>query len=237
MSVVHCTSAPSPDTKDFRANNPSYKCKYLEPYNGFESQADGLGTWVLLFMTKGEIFDTAPAMKTLAADDSHNLLKFTQYLNPTYISFRAEHLLKSIDNGFDLKIPETRNVESMIREWNNAHGRGQKESITRAFAAVACFKLFNAFRKAVTISQGLKNPQDIETYFENSFYAMLAEFDRGSPHPNTSALEKWSKVKNLGASLYALAKNFGGDGFFTVSLLKPFVDQVRAATHVYAPAT
>lgn len=224
MVAVHSDDVPSPDKKkpipDGKSLNNN---KYLEPYSKFEPQINGLGTWVLLFMTKDEIFDIAPTMKAMTENDSHSLLKFTQYLNPTYISFRTEYILKMIGERLSLEILKARNAESMIRAWNNADGYNQKNSITRAFAAMDCFKLFHGFKEAITHCQGLRNTQELETYFETSFYAMLAELDRASPPPNTSTIEKWRKVKNLGETLFLLAKDFGGDGFLMVSPPKIFI--------------
>ncbi|KAI0418667.1 hypothetical protein F5X98DRAFT_373480 [Xylaria grammica] len=210
-----------------------FSCKYLEPYNSFEPQTPGLGTWVPMFMTKEEIYSTAPAMGRLDKSKSDSLLAFIRYLNPNYISFRADHVINIVGtDGFTL--PDMRSAKDTVRAWNNAREFGLRSSLIRALAAVSCFSHFRQFERAVVRSQLLENPDGMRTYFEDSACAMFAELDNETCRHTRVTVEKWRKIKNLGANLSVLARHFGGEGFlilFPLSELEVFLGKQLLGVH------
>ncbi|KAI1425565.1 hypothetical protein F5Y12DRAFT_795742 [Xylaria sp. FL1777] len=212
-------SAPTTHPTDITLKNaesiPDEKSpyKYMESYNSFESQTCRLGIWVLTFMAKEEIYNIAPAMEMMSDRDSDTLLTFTQYLNPNYICFRADHILRLDGTDIGLAIPDMRSAKDTVRAWNDAREFSLQNSIVRALAAVSCFIHFREFEEAVIRSLRLEDPHGMTEYFEQSACALFAELDNGNHYDINSAHEKWRKIKTLGANLTMLAEIFGGEGF------------------------
>ncbi|KAI1737159.1 hypothetical protein F4680DRAFT_468369 [Xylaria scruposa] len=197
----------------------TYPCKYLAPYNSFEPQIPGLGIWVLMFLTKEEIYDMTPAIKLLDKKILEPLSTVIPYLNPNYICFRLNYMLKHAETDAGLKFPDMRSAESTVQAWNDACGSGFRNNLVRTFVAVSCFNHFRRFEEAVVRSRLLEDPARMSEYLEDSACAMFSRLDDENHHHDISAQEKWRKVKNLGASLSILARKFGGEGFL---ILFPF---------------
>ncbi|KAI0451796.1 hypothetical protein F5B21DRAFT_362397 [Xylaria acuta] len=196
-------------------------CKYLAPYNVFEPQPSGIGTWVPMFMTKEEIYSIAPDMGLLDKDISERLLGFTQYLSPTYICFRLELILKAAETERNFAFPDMKSAENLVRAWKGASGSSLRKGLIKTLAAVSCFSHFRQFGEAVVRSQLLGDPRSMSQYFEDSACAIFAKLDDGSQYQNTltEIEEHWRRVKNLGENIAILARNLGGEGFV---LLFPF---------------
>ncbi|KAI1748535.1 hypothetical protein F4782DRAFT_534367 [Xylaria castorea] len=221
QSTPACRSTHIALKKEDSIPDTNSPCKYMAPYNNFEPQTPGLGLWVPMFMTKKEIYDAVPAMESLDKEISESLLTFIPYLNPNYIGFRLNYMLNYAETGIGSKFPDMRSAEDTVQAWNNARGFGLRNNLIRTFAAVSCFNHFKHLQEAVVSSRLLDDPARMSGYFEDSACAMFARLDHGSNYHNTSIQDKWRGVKNLGANLSILARNFGGEGFL---ILFPFCE-------------
>ncbi|KAI0435934.1 hypothetical protein F4803DRAFT_573330 [Xylaria telfairii] len=205
--------------KEDSTQDTNTSCKYMAPYNSFEPHTPGLGTWVPMFMTEEEVYKIAPAIETLTKNTSDALLAFTRYLNPAYICFRLEKILKLTETGRGLGFPGMNGAAEIVKAWNSAFKNNRKDCLVRTFAAVSCFDCCREFAEELVHNQLLEDPQTVSVDVSSGACTMFAKLDNEQYY--ASFEDKWRKVKILGANLSILARNFGGWGFL---VLFPFFD-------------
>ncbi|KAI0432854.1 hypothetical protein F5Y09DRAFT_339214 [Xylaria sp. FL1042] len=139
-------------------------CEYMQPYNNFESvasQCRGLGTWVPMFMTEGDLYGIAPAMEHPCERYPGSLVTFTRYLNSNYICSRADDILGLFETGFGLAILDIRDAKAVVQAWNSAYGFSLRSSLTRVFLAFGLFRLSKTYANTI---QGLLAGLDASDY-------------------------------------------------------------------------
>ncbi|KAH8163183.1 hypothetical protein CIB48_g5080 [Xylaria polymorpha] len=174
-------------------------CEYMAPYNSFEPQTPGLGTWVPMFMTKAEIYTRAPDIETLENNTS---------------------------DALGLGFPDMNGLAKTVLAWNSAHKATRRDSLVRAFAAVSCFNHCRQFAETFVSKKLLEDPQTVTVDVSSGACTMFAKLDNEQYYVNYE--EKWRRVKILGANLSILARNFGGEGFlilFPFSDLETLLEQ------------
>ncbi|KAI1781186.1 hypothetical protein F4818DRAFT_451373 [Hypoxylon cercidicola] len=242
--------SPKADTTDTTAKSGGDALPYQENHVpsgvsgnairniGFEPLESGLDAWAPTFMNTAEFCNIGPRPNEMETTPRvHNIAKglydFLDFLNPAYLSYRAERFAKKRlqkNGGFDM-IPRLKNARDIVKYW---HTLGERyNDINTAFMAVRCFDLYEKQTGILTQNEPFPSSNDSELEAFTEYAERERDIKKRSVILKKDKV-KWRDMMRLGRQLSLLLKDFGGEYFlilFPLQKLTTCIEEKLESIH------